>query len=291
MIGQFFRLTLRGIADFGLHPVAQLLTLVAVAMVTLLTGLILMGLHNVNIELLKSRGEVEFQVYWKAGLPTEEVLKDWDVIKEMEYLDDFKTFTPDNALTELATTLGETGDFAWLAENNPLPYSGLASFAIPPEAQDEGWASRLLTDLKSLPGVDKVNYTPFQADLAQGWMTISKVVIWPILGFLALIVSLVVHNTIKLSLMTRTDEVEILALVGARPGYIRWPLLTGGFIQGVLGSATGIGLLALVHSITAEALNFPPFLIQIQFIPLEQLAFLAGAVTFVSMASSWVAVK
>ncbi len=291
MIGQFFRLTLRGVADIGLHPFAQLLTLVAVAMVTLLTGLILLGLHNINIELLKSRGEVEFQVYWKAGLPAEEVVSEWDTIRDMEFLEDFKTFTPENALTELATTLGETGDFSWLAENNPLPYSGLVSFAVPAGSQEEGWAARLLTQIKSLPGVEKVNYTPFQTDLAQGWRTVSRVIVWPILGFLALIVSLVVHNTIKLSLMTRLDEVEILALVGASPGYIRWPLLTGGFIQGVFGSGIGVGLLAAVHSVTSEALNFPPFLIEIHFLPVEQLAMLIGAVTFVSTLSSWVAVK
>ncbi|MBI9079400.1 MAG: hypothetical protein JEY79_06635 [Pseudodesulfovibrio sp.] len=291
MIGQLFRLTLRGIADFGLHPVAQLLTLVAVGMVTLLTGLIIIGLHNINVELLKSRGEVEFQVYWKADTKTEDVLKDWAVVRKLDYLKDFKTFTPENALTELATTLGETGDFSWLADNNPLPYSGLASFAVPPEAQDEGWAARLLTELKSLPGVDKVHYTPFQADLAQGWMTITRVIVWPIIGFLALIVSLVVYNTIKLSLLTRLDEVEILSLVGASPAYVRWPLLTGGFIQGVFGSALGIGLLALVHSVTAQTLNFPPFFIEIQFLPYDQLGIIAGAVTLVSMASSWVAVK
>lgn len=291
MIGQFIRLTGRGIADFALHPVAQLLTLVAVSMVTLLTGLILMGLYNVNLELLKSRGEVEFQVYWKADIAPEEVVKEWDKVRAMDHLMDFKTFTPDAALTELASTLGETGDFSWLADNNPLPYSGLAMFKVPPEAQDEEWAERLLTNLKSLPGVGQVNYTPFQADLAQGWMTVTRVVIWPILGFLALIVSLVVHNTIKLSLLTRMDEVEILSLVGARPGYIRWPLLTGGFIQGLAGSLSGIGLLILVHSFVADALNFPPFLIEIQFLPIEQLAMLCGCVTFVAMVSSWVAVE
>lgn len=291
MIGQFFRLTGRGIADFALHPVAQMLTLVAVAMVTLLTGLIMMGLHNVNLELLKSRGEVEFQVYWKSGLSAEEVVKDWNGIKTMDFLDDFKTFTPESALTELSSTLGETGDFSWLAENNPLPYSGLASFKVPPESQSEGWAPKLLDELKNLPGVDKVSYTPFQADLAQGWMTITRVVIWPVLGFLALIISLVVHNTIKLSLMTRMDEVEILSLVGARPGYIRWPLLTGGFIQGLIGSLGGVGLLALVHSLTADALNFPPFMLEIQFLPYGQIGLLLGGVTLVSMMSSWVAVK
>lgn len=291
MIAQFFRLSARGVADLRLHPFAQLLTLVAVAMVTLLTGLILLGLNTVNIELLKSRGQVEFQVYWKTDTGAESVVEDWDHIRAMDHLKDFKTFTPENALTELASALGETGDFSWLADNNPLPYSGLASFSVPPEAQDEGWAANILTEISSLPGVDKVNYTPFQADLAQGWATISRMVIWPVLGFLALIVSLVVHNTIKLSLLTRMDEVEILSLVGAKPGYIRWPLLTGGFVQGILGSGMGLGLLVLVHSFIAEALNFPPFLLEIRFLSPEQLVTLAGAVTLVSVASSWVAVK
>lgn len=291
MIGQFLHLTLRGVADIRLHPFAQLLTLVAVGMVTLLTGLIMMGLYNVNLELLKTRGQVEFQIYWKNNAQAEDVVADWDMIRAMDHLEEFKTFTPENALTELVTTLGETGDFSWLTENNPLPYSGLASFAVPPDAQDQGWTAEILTRLKTLPAVDTVNYTPLQADLVQGWMTISHAVIWPVLGFLALIVSLVVYNTIKLSLLTRMDEVEILSLVGARPSYIRWPLLTGGFIQGILGSGVGIGLLVAVHSVIAQSLNFPPFLLEIHFLPTEQLGLLAGGVTFVSVFSSWVAVK
>jgi len=291
VIGPFLRLTLRGMADLRLHPFAQLLTWLAVGMVTLLTGLILLGMHNVNLELLKSRGKVEFQIYWKVGADDAQVEKDWQTVRALNHLVNFKTFTPKTALTELATTLGETGDFSWLAENNPLPYSALAGFAVPPEAQQEGWAADLLTRLKSMPGVDKVNYTPFQADLANGWQTLTHMVVWPVLGFLALVVSLVVHNTIKLSLLTRMDEVEILSLVGASPAYIRWPLLIGGLAQGILGAELGIGLLAVTHSVVADALNFPPFLLQLQFLPVSQILILGGAVTLVSILSSWVAIK
>jgi len=291
VIGPFLRLTLRGITDLRLHPFAQLLTLMAVAMVTLLTGLILLGVHNLDQELLKSRGRVEFQIYWKNGVEPAQVNAEWETIRAMDHLNAFKTFTPANALAELAASLGKTGDFSRLADDNPLPYSGLAAFAVPPEAQREGWAAALLSTLKELPGVDKVNYAPFQADLAQGWRTLTRTVIWPVLGFLGLVVALVVHNTIKLSLLTRMDEVEILALVGASPAYIRWPLLIGGLIQGILGAGLGIGLLVATHSAVADALNFPPFLIQLQFLPSSQLLILGGAVTFVSILSSWVAVK
>lgn len=291
MIGQLFRLTGRGLADLRLHPFAQLLTLVAVAMVTLLIGVILTGLHNVNLELLKSRGRAEFQIYWKQGADVDAVSRDVETIGSLDHLSELKTFTPSDALTELAGTLGQAGDFSWLADTNPLPYTALVSFAVPPENQEQGWAGDLLSRIKSLPGVETVTYTPLQPDLGQGWISLSRAIVWPLLGFLALVVALVVHNTIKLSLLTRMDEVEILALVGAKPWFIRWPLLTGGLVQGLLGSAAGIGLLRSLFLFTQDALNFPPLFIRLEFLPMEYALILGGAVTLVSTASSWVAVR
>ena len=291
MIAQLFRLTIRGVTDFRLHPWAHLLTLVALSMVTMLAGAVLMGLFNINQELLKSRGEVEFQIYWKAGTAPETVVKQWDAVRAMEGLRDFQTFTPETALTELAEALGEVGDFSWLAKRNPLPYSALASFAVPPEKQTDGWATRLLRELKTLEGVERVNYTPLQADLAQSWTTMSKAIIWPIIGFLALVVALMVGNTIKLALMTRMDEVEILGLVGAKPWYVRWPLLTGGAVQGLMGAACGLGLLKVVQTALEDALNFPPLFITVDYIPFQMAMALMGGVVLVSFLASWVAVR
>ncbi len=291
MIGQLFRLSGRGLADFKIHPWAHLLTLVAVAMVTLLAGFILLSLHNINIHLLKSRGEVQFQIYWRSDASPELIQTQWEKIGTMEYLQEIKGFTPQDALVELAETLGKTGDFSWLKEQNPLPYSALTSFAVPPEAQQEGWAADLLTKLKAMDGVAEVHYTPLQADLAKGWRVISRAIIWPIIGFLGMVVALVVGNTIRLSLLTRQDEIEILSLVGARPWYVRWPLLTGGMVQGLLGSAAGVGLLKLAQNALADSLNIAPLFIEIRFLPMEQVLALCGAVTLVSAISSWVAVR
>lgn len=291
MIARVLRLTGRGIADFGVHPFAHLLTLTAVAMVAFLAGFVLLTLHNVNLQLLKSRGQVEFQLYWTPDADHEMVQSEWQSIAEMPALEEFKAFTPEDALIELAQSLGESGDFSWLKDQNPLPHTAMAAFAVPPERQTKGWAAELLRQLKSLPGVEKVHYAPTQMDLAQGWIAVTRTVAWPVVGFLALVAALVVGNTIKLSLMTRRDEVEILSLVGAKPWYIRWPLLTGGFLQGVLGSAAGLGLLFLAQNTLKDALNIAPLFLQVQFLPFEQCAMLAGGVIVVSLAASWVAVR
>ncbi len=291
MIGQFFRLTGRGLGDILIHPWAHLLTLVAVAMVSLLAGFVLLGLHNVNMQLMKSRGEVQFQIYWKTDTDPKIIESQWEAVGSMDHLVDIKGFTPQDALLELADTLGEAGDFGWLKETNPLPFSALASFAVPPSSQQEGWAAGILTKLKSMPGVEKVNYSPLQEDLAHGWKLISKAVIWPVIGFLGLVVAMVVGNTMRLSLLTRNDEIEILALVGAKPWFIRWPLITGGMALGLTGSMAGLGLLKLAQNTLADILNIPPLFIHINFMPMEYCIALVGGITLVAIVSSWVAVR
>jgi cell division transport system permease protein len=72
-------------------------------------------------------------------------------------------------------------------------------------------------------------------------------------GFLLFAALFVVANTIKLTLYARRDELEIMALIGATPFYIKFPFLIEGALQGLLG-----GLLAL----TGTYLLFTLFLQQ-----------------------------
>lgn len=291
MTGTLLRLTLRGLRDMALHPWAQVFTLAAVTLVTLLAGLFLLLVHNVNQELLRNRGQVQFQVYWKPGAPQALVEKQWEELKRLDGLKNMDTYTPKRALADLAGALGETGDFGWLEGQNPLPASAMLAFALPPDKLAEGWSFALLSRLRNMDQVDKVHFNPMQMDLAKGWIALTKTVIWPIIGFLGLIVALVVSNTIRLSLLTRQDEIDILALVGARPWYIRWPLLTGGAVQGLAGSGLALALLKLAQVTLRDALNFAPLFLRIDFLPASQAAILCGVVTLVGIASSFVAAR
>ena len=58
-----------------------------------------------------------------------------------------------------------------------------------------------------------------------------------------LAVVVVVANTIRLDVAARTDEIEILALVGAGSSFIRQPFLYSGFWYGVLGGVVAMVLI------------------------------------------------
>ena len=292
-MANILQLTGRGIRDIFIHPWAQLLSYIAVVMVTLLTGACLTLLFNVNEMLHENRGQVVYQVFWKVAYPQKQVEAEWQNLKKNQELAEHKFYTPRKALEELGMALGSSNNFNWLDGKNPLPASALLVYTVPQSGPltGEDYAKNMLTKLKKLKGVDKVHYNPMQLELAQGWKNFSRSVIWPVIGFFGLIVALIVGNTIKLSLISRQDEVDILFLVGARPWYIRWPLLTGGFIQGVVGSGSAAGILYLLTSMLKDSLNIPPLFVTIRPLPLEQTLILCSAVTLVCVVSSFVSIR
>lgn len=291
MIFLFFRLIGRGIRDLAVHPWANIFTLIAVTMVSLMAGFFMLALQNINQELLKTRGEVQFQIFWDPETSQNDYITQWEKLAELDGLREIHTYTPENALSQLSSALDGGGDFSYLNDDNPLPPTALLAFSVEPGAEDTNWAANLLQNLKSLKGVQKVHYNPMQIDLARGWLNLTKTIVWPVIGFLGLVVALVVGNTMRLSLMTRKDEIEILYLVGAKHWFIRIPILTGGAVQGFLGGTLAVGILFGIQQVFQDLLNFPPLFLKIGFLPPDQCLMLIGVVTLVSILSSFVAVR
>ena len=59
-------------------------------------------------------------------------------------------------------------------------------------------------------------------------------------GLLFLSALFIITNTIKLTIYSRKEEIEILKLVGATNGFVKTPFLIEGSIQGFLGGATAL---------------------------------------------------
>ncbi|MFH1749331.1 MAG: permease-like cell division protein FtsX [bacterium] len=61
-----------------------------------------------------------------------------------------------------------------------------------------------------------------------------------------LIAVLIVYNTIRLTIFTRSEEIEIMKLVGASIPFIRWPLIIEGMLYGILGTIFSTGLIYIL---------------------------------------------
>ncbi len=178
----------------------------------------------------------------------------------------------------------------FLSGKSPLPPTALLTFA-PREADPEKWSADTLAYLKSLPGVERVAASPLRDELGKAWRSASRFVIWPTVGFLGVVLALVVGNTVRLTLSTRREEIDILQLVGARNWYIRLPLMVAGALQGLLGGGLACLLLAAVHWRFRTALNVPPLLLELRLPPPEQAALLLAVPVLMGILGSWIAVR
>jgi cell division transport system permease protein len=103
-------------------------------------------------------------------------------------------------------------------------------------------------------------------------------------GFLIIAVIFIVSNTIKLTIYSRRDELEVMSLVGATRFFIKAPFLLEGLIQGMAGSVLSVALLFGLYEVflhnAGNFLTFNPATSGLSFLPLEYIAalLLAGAV-------------
>ncbi len=97
--------------------------------------------------------------------------------------------------------------------------------------------------LSTLPGATKVQYGQEWVERFNYFTKLLRIVVILSGALLILTTTFMVAYTIRLAVVARQAELEILRLLGATNSYIRTPFLIEGFLQGFLGSS--LGLLAL----------------------------------------------
>jgi cell division transport system permease protein len=98
-----------------------------------------------------------------------------------------------------------------------------------------------VVSLKRISGIGEVQYGEEWVRRFTAFMNFMRLVGALLGGFLLLAVVFIVSNTIKLTIYSRKDELEILGLVGATRFFIKAPYVIEGMLQGAAG-----GLLALL---------------------------------------------
>ena len=115
--------------------------------------------------------------------------------------------------------------------------------------------SDIVTKVKLLPGVDDVEtyqaWTERLARLVRGGVAAAALL--ALVVFAAVLA--VVGSTIRLALQRRKTEVEVLRLVGASDRFVKGPFLLEGSVQGALGAAAAIALLAVLFAVMRDRLD------------------------------------
>ena len=194
-------------------------------------------------------------------------------------------------LQELQQSMGAQ-DLVSMLDDNPLP----DVFIVTPDAGTAPEAMQVLQhDLSELPMVEA-------ARLDTEWMqTLYQInaFLHRIFWFLAITLSvafvLVAHNTIRLQILSRKEEIEITKLLGAPASFIRRPFLYQAAWQSLLSTAISIGLCAWLMRASQPLINqiFRPYGLNIEwrFFHAWEILMVLAVVTALGISGAWLATQ
>jgi cell division transport system permease protein len=153
-------------------------------------------------------------------------LKAMPQVRSVEYI------SKDQALANFRASRQAQGqdDLTTYLANNPLPASLNVSLW-----HTEDYAP-VADFLRADPDVQKVQNA---ADIATRLSSVSDFLRTGgvvLLGVVGAIVLFIIINTIRLAVLGRSEEIEVMRLVGASDAFIRWPFVFEGALVGLLGA-------------------------------------------------------
>jgi cell division transport system permease protein len=170
---------------------------------------------------------------------------------------------------------------------NPLPASLEVKLRRPEDYQT------VASFLQVEPSVKQVRNIKDTTDRLVSITTFLRTFGVLLLGVIGAIVLFIVINTIRLAVLGRAEEIEVMRLVGASDAFIRWPFVFEGALVGLLGAAISMGVLVgaaepLSHFMVGFFQILP---INVGSISRDVTLLVVGAGTGLGVVGAWVSVR
>jgi len=222
----------------GLMTAAAVTTIMVALLVV--GAAVLIGLNLSNVAGVVE-GQVQVVAFLRDGLTSLETENVRVAVGSIPGVRAIRFVGRGEALQRLQQQLGEHAAFADLASTNPLPDSLEVQLANPQSAQ------AIAAAVAKQTGVTEVTYGGEAVDrvvaLTRGLRAVSVVLTL----FLISVALVVVFNTIRLTVIARRQEIEIMQLVGATRWFVRWPFIIEGFFQGAAAAVAAVVVLGTVY--------------------------------------------
>jgi cell division transport system permease protein len=159
----------------------------------------------------------------------------------------------DDAMESLRRQLGDKAGLLDGLRENPLPAS--LEIVLSRDKSGDSTPYQLKRRLEGIDIVDEVQYSQEWIKKFEAFMEAIKIVGIVIGGLLFLAALFIIINTIKLTIYSRKDEIEILKLVGATNRFVKIPFLIEGSIQGFLGGSLALLMLFLAYIVVMSRVD------------------------------------
>lgn len=267
-----------GFSGLGRHPMLVLAAVSTLAfMLFLMSAFVAVSLNASNFSKIAAK-QPPIEVSLKIGVSDDDLAEVQYFIDTHEKVQEYKMLTPEENFAYFVESMGKEDLWDNFDYNAYIPYT----FNI--RLNDPDYAESFKTELEQLPGIREVLME------TQVMTALKKIERWTgrisVIAtiILAVIVTLVMMNTVRVSVLSRSREINIMKYVGATNTYIRVPYIVEGAAIGFIGALLSSFAVALLYNYVVERFSKSTIIASsaFSFIPASQMTgiiFLINIVT------------
>jgi cell division transport system permease protein len=233
--------------------------------------------------------KVEVVAYLQTNATETQVAELQERLKAMPEIASAAYVSRAEALDRFRESMAAQGrqDLTRYLDNNPLYASLEVKMVDPSQVRVVGEALRGDPSIRNVINIE---------DLVERVLTVTSIlrtagtVVLVIVGVIALFI---IINTIRLAVLARAEEIEVMRLVGASDAFIRWPFVFEGAFVGFLGSVLTLAiLLAVADPLSAFMADFFRVLpLQFGSLTRDLVTLVMGAGVGLGIFGSWLSVR
>ncbi|ETP69517.1 cell division protein FtsX [Planococcus glaciei] len=263
-LARHFRESLKSLGRNGWMTFASVS---AVTVTLLLVGVFVMIMMNLNKVAEDLENDVEIKVFVSLEADETGTKHIERIITDMPGVESVDFSTKEEELTDLVLDFGD--ELSLFEQSNPL----FDVFYV--KASDPQQTENVAAEIAKIGNIQDVEYGEGKIQKLFEFLNTGRNVGLVLILALLFTAMFLISNTIRITIVARRREIEIMKLVGATNWFVRIPFILEGMWLGLLGSIIPIGLVAaLYYNITeftqpklsgelVQILDFTPLVYQV----------------------------
>lgn len=232
------------------HKGVTSISVIIMSLSLLMLAVFLLATDNVLKFIGQAQQDTKVYVYLNDGLGESGIQSLHHQLYAMDEVDAVVFISKEEALADFRAQLEEDADLLDALEANPLPNSYWVTLKGDFKTSTElaAFAGRV----SQLRGVEEVRYGK---EFVEKFSRIIRGIYYvdAVVGFIVILSAIfIISNAVRLTVISRKKNIQILKLVGATNRFVTMPFILEGAFQGGVAAVFSLGLLYIITSISRQ---------------------------------------
>ena len=281
----------RAIEDIFKNRFLNLVTIITISLSILIVSAFILFFINTNELINIWKKGIRAMAYLAPGTDTVEVSDLKQRIQGIEGVQTVDFISKEAALSRLKEKMQRQASLFKNLSENPLPDAFEIRILVP--EGNRQIIEAIATQIESLDRIEEVEYGQQWLGRFSDVFSLFRLAGYTLCAIFFMATVFIVANTMRLVIYSRSEEVEIMRLVGASDKFIKIPFYIQSLIQGALGAVLGLTALFIGYLFLNTGMQTAFFrdFFQMRFLPTMVLASIIGGSMLVGWLGCYISLK